>query len=407
MAMLWMAALAAVGLVLLVRPWWQRMDDTGVRRRSANVMAYRTRLEEIEAERGAGLLEPEAAEQMRAELDARLLGDIEGAAPASAAAAGKGSRALPVLIAVALPLFAGLWYYEGDSRQTQQLIASAGGGQGAAPEMALDTMVQGLAQRLEAEPGDAEGWAMLARTYGVLERYGEAAGAFARANALSRNPDWLVGEGEALAMARDRDLLGRPRQLFEDALTLDENHVRGLWYAGLAAAQAEDFRATQAYWLRLREQELPEQLREALDLRLAELGHANGESAPLATTPAPAASAGGPSLKLDVRLADALKDRLRPGLVLFVFAKAESGPPMPLAARRIEDARLPAQVLLDDSLAMTPQFKLSSFERWAVVARLSQSGSAQAQSGDLEGSLSAGLADAAAPLTLTIDRVVP
>jgi cytochrome c-type biogenesis protein CcmH len=113
------------------------------------------------------------------------------------------------------------------------------------------------------------------------------------------------------------------------------------------------------------------------------------------------------ALRLHVSLAPELAAKVPAGAVLFLFAKAESGPPMPLAVQRLPGQALPADLRLDDSMAMAPALRLSAFERYVVTARLSAGGGAQARSGDLEGSLHAARGDAGKPLELRIDHVVP
>ncbi len=111
---------------------------------------------------------------------------------------------------------------------------------------------------------------------------------------------------------------------------------------------------------------------------------------------------------LSVNLDPNLKDLVPPDATLFVFAKAKSGPPMPLAVYRGKASELPREVRLDDSMAMSPAAKLSQFDEWTVTARVSRAGQPQAVSGDLQGSLTAARADLGkSALVLTIDQVVP
>lgn len=392
-----MAALALLTLIVLVQPWW-RTDATRMQRRAANVASYRSRLAELDADASSGLLDSAAAESLKQELAARLLEDAQ---TPDAAPAVRTPRILIMLVLVLLPVFGAGWYGLAGSWRTQQIIETARADPEAAQQLAVQAMVQRLAHKLESNPDDAEGWAMLGRSSAVLQRHAEAAKAYAAANRLSgeQNPDWLIGEGEALAMQQQRNLLGRPRQLFEQALALDGENGRALWYAGLAALQAEDFKLAQRHWLALSRQELPPQLREVIEQRLAELSQLSGE--PL---PAPVAAL---SLDIEVTLAPQLRDRAAPGATLFVFAKAQNGPPMPLAVQRLPSAHLPLRVKLDDSMAMTPQLRLSQYDAWTLTARLTRGGTVQAESGDLQGQIELKRAEAGKPLRLVIDQVLP
>jgi cytochrome c-type biogenesis protein CcmH len=102
-----------------------------------------------------------------------------------------------------------------------------------------------------------------------------------------------------------------------------------------------------------------------------------------------------------------LAGKLAPGDVLFVYAKAASGPPMPLAIQRMDAGKLPVAVTLTDGMGMLPSMKLSQFPQVVVGARVSKSGNAMPQSGDLQ-VLSPPIAvTTTTPIRLTIDSVVP
>ena len=402
-----MILLALAAIALLTRPWWRKSADAQMQRRAANVVAYRTRIAELDNEVASGLLDAESAAALKQELGAHLVEDAQpqDIAPAQTPVA----RAPIVALLILLPAFAVTWYGLAGSWRTQELVAKSAANPEEAQRLAVEGMVQKLAARLEDKADDATGWAMLGRSHYMLRRYAEAAQAYARANQLSagQNPQWLVGEGESLTLSsEDRNLQGRPRELFEKALKLDPADGRALWYGGLAALQAEDYPTAQAHWAVLNQQpDLPQDLREVLNQRLAELSKLTGQPLPAAQPKKPA----GPelALQIEVSLAPALAAKAPPGATLFVFAKGHNGPPMPLAVQRLAGAQLPLTVRLDDSMAMVPSLRLSTFDRWTVTARLTRGGTVQAESGDLEGQIDVSRADAGKPLAVKIDRVVP
>ena len=406
-----MAALLIAVAALMTRPWWRGAIRFTLRRRGANIAAYRSRLAELETEREAGLVSAQDVEALQAELAARLLSEAQVEDPA--VQAGSGRRWLPALLtSVLLLAFAGGWYGLGGSWKAQQQLAT-----GAAESDQVAAMVQKLSERLQQQPDDPEGWAMLGRSYFVTQHFDDAAKAYGEANtrAAQPNAEWLAGQGEALAFARDRDLQGTPAQLFDRALAAAPDYGKALWYSGMAAAQAGDLVTAKLRWTKLMTQpDLPPQMREVLQAHLQELdgqGAAPGPAmASAATQSAPQSSApaaAGPPLDLHITLAPELAGKIPPGAVLFVFAKAEQGPPMPLAVQRLPGQKPPLEVKLDDSMAMAPSLKLSAFDRYIVTARLSGGGGAQSQSGDLEGSLHVGRDQAGKPLELRIDKVVP
>ncbi|MFP5358029.1 MAG: c-type cytochrome biogenesis protein CcmI [Gammaproteobacteria bacterium] len=397
-AYLMMGLLTLACVAWLLRPWWGRDGRHALDRRSANIAAYRARQQEIASDLAAGLLDEAAAAQMREEQAARLL-DEAGAAPAPIRVRDHRAAWLVLL----LPLFAVAGYLAQDSWQVQRKISIAASDPETGQRLALEAMAEGLTRSLRQQPDDAEGWVTLGRIQASLARFEAAATAYERANQLTglQNPDWLVAEGEALAMTRARDLSGRPQQRFEAALALVPDHPKALWYAGLAAAQARDLAAARDYWQRLAAQDVPPELRRILDQGLAEWGLA----APPAQNPAPAPV----RLDLHIELAPALRDAPLPpgGGVLMVFARAVSGPAAPLAVRRIEAPRLPLTLHLDDSHAMLPTLKLSGFPAYILTARLSATGTAEAQSGDLEGRIELQRDQSGERHLLRLDRRVP
>jgi cytochrome c-type biogenesis protein CcmH len=399
----------------LTRPLWRRQVDPGQRRRTANVAAYRQRLAEIQADADAGLLDTDTAASLRGELDARLLRDAEGEDPVVSAGTSSAGprRSGPLTIALVtlvLAIAIGGYWRSGTWNQQQRIAAGPGAAQvtsGEAGQPSVEEMVARLEKRLQEQPEDAQGWALLGRTYFVMQRFAEAAQAYGRANALTdqREPVLLVGEGESMALANDRDLRGRPRELFDAALAIAPGDGKALWYAGLAAAQAGEPDVARAHWEALSQQELPPELRTVLDERLLAVG-GKPVAAPAAADPV--ATTDGPVLKLAVSVSPALREQIPADATLYVFAKAAAGPPMPLAVYRGSARELPREVRLDDSMAMSPAAKLSQFERWTVTARVTRSGQPQAASGDLQGSLTVARGELGnSALELVIGEVVP
>ncbi|MCX7061224.1 MAG: c-type cytochrome biogenesis protein CcmI [Gammaproteobacteria bacterium] len=409
-----MAGLLLLAVLLATHPWWRARGGTRQNRRAANVAAYRLRVAEIEAETASGLIPPDEAAALRAELDARVLTDADGTEPELVAKTER-RPLLIMLVTLALTMFASGWYLWRGGWEMQQQIAA-----GAPPTPKLDpaiaAMVDKLAARLKTNPDDAEGWSMLGRSYMVTQQFGEAANALAEANKRAAAPraDWLADEGEAIAFASGEDVSGLAAERFEQALKLDPALPKALWYGGLSAVGAGEYATGRARWQQLMAQpELDEGMRTVLRERVAALDKALAERGlSAADVPAPSASTGAAAaavrLQVQVSLAPALADKIPSGAILFVFAKAASGPPMPLAVQRLPDARLPLAVTLDDSMAMAPGLKLSAFDQYVITARLTASGSVQAQPGDLEGRVDVSRDRAGGePVALTIDRILP
>lgn len=397
---------ALLAIAGVAAPWWWPAfaQRRSLRRRAANVAAYRTRLAELDAEVTGGVLAPEAVEAARAELGARLLQDVDALVePANLAS---GTR-LPVLVAaLALLAFGGAWYAAAGSWRTQALITLAKTDPEAARQAALNDSIARLRERVEDAPGEVESWVWLARSLRTRGSHKDAAEAFARANELRghQDPDLLVEEGEALAYTQERRMTGAPAERFSQALALAPGHPQALWLGGIAALQSGDHATAIARWELLRKQDLPDDMRSMIDHSLAQLRERAGIKAPV-----PVATAAVPALqlKIDVSIAPELARDVGAGDVLFVYAQDPAGPPMPLAVQRLGAARLPLRTTLDDSNSPMPTRKFSSVERWRIVARVSKTGSATPQPGDLEGAVEVGRANAKSAVRVIIDRKRP
>jgi cytochrome c-type biogenesis protein CcmH len=106
-----------------------------------------------------------------------------------------------------------------------------------------------LAKRLQSNPNDAQGWTMLARSYSSMEKYGEAAGAYAKATELTpKDADLLGRVCFATAMAGGRSLEGKPMELINRALKVDPENAKALQLAGSAAFEAKDYKKAIDYW---------------------------------------------------------------------------------------------------------------------------------------------------------------
>jgi cytochrome c-type biogenesis protein CcmH len=211
---------------------------------------------------------------------------------------------------------------------------------------------------------------------------------------LRENPNdaqLLADFADLLAMARGRSLRGEPEKLVLRALEIDPANLKALALAGTAAFDRGDYGVAAAYWQRM----LPLVPADSEDARA--IKENVGEALKLAS------NAG--KLRGKVEISPKLRERLQPEDTLFVFARAEKGPPMPLAAMKLRARDLPLDFSLDDSMAMAPGMALSKFPRVVVTARVSRSGQAVPQPGDLQGS-SRPAANDAQSVRVLIDTVV-
>lgn len=413
MTVFWLvvAMLLAGALLMLVPPLWRggRSAAEPVSTDAANLAVYRDQWREAEADLGEGLLAPERLAEAREDIQRRWLEEGDGGAAAAAVTTPRLSRAGAIALLVLLPLASVLTYLQlGDLRplQANEPPPVAGGGaQHSLTPGQIEARVAALAERLKASPGDAEGWVMLGRSYVVLGRYRDAAMAWGRAVDL-RAPDatLLADLADVVAMAQGKRLAGEPAALVQRALDADPRHVKALALAGSVAFEARDYPAARGYWERLLAV-VPAQSDVARSIQ-GSIAQAMKMEAALGSGAAPTTAAA--PLTGEVSLSPELAARVAAGDTLFVFARAAEGSPggsrMPLAILRQPVGAWPQRFVLSDALAMSPNHRLSSQTQVVVGARISRSGNATPQPGDLVGS-SAAVSSSAQGLRLVIDQV--
>ena len=389
------AALAALALALVLRPFFAKGGKGKISRKEANVAIYRDELRELGADLAAGTLAREDYDRARLELEARVLEDVASADPALA---GPARRASVWAVGIAVPLLAAAIYLT--TGDPAALLPAR-----QVPDAAqIEAMVGRLAAKLREHPEDVEGWKLLGRSYTVMGRFPEAVDAYARAaQGAPRDPQLLADFADALAMAHGQSLQGEPEQLVARALEIDPKNLKALALAGTAAYERKEYAKAADIWARMLPL-VPEgsEDAQAIGQNVNEARQLAGIGEP-ARKPEKAVVAAG--VRGTVRLSPAVKAQVKPDDVVFVFARAAEGPPMPLAVVRGKAADLPLQFSLDDSMAMAQGLKISAFPKVVVGARISKSGTATPQPGDLQGA-SAAVANDASGVTVTIDTVV-
>lgn len=369
----WIGAglLLLVALAFLLLPLLRRRgEQTEEDRTALNVALYQERLAEMQAQRAAGVLSEEQFEAGRAEAGRELIDDTEGDAPGRTRA--PLGRKVPMALALLLPLLGyGLYLYWGASDKVQ--LAREFQSQ----PRSLEEMVARLERTVEAQPDSAEGWYFLARGYMGMERPADSARALERAIELAgREPELLGLLAQARFFANDKQWNDELQTLADEALAGDPDEVTTLGLLGIAAFESGRFADAVRHWERLAASLPPgDPTREAIQSGI-DAARERGNLA--AESPATPAAAGERGVRVRVSLAPELADKVAPGDSVFIFARAESGPAMPLAVRRLTVAQLPAEVLLNDADAMMPQLKLSAYPKITLVARISRSGDATA-----------------------------
>ena len=373
------AAAAAVLLVLglLMRPFVWKAAGPQASRRELNAAIYREQLAKLEQDLVDGTLARQDHAQARAELQRRMLDESGG--PDHAVARLRAPRRTLAGILLVLPLAAAALYAViGNPAAMTGSHAAA-----SASQQDVARMVEGLWQKLEKEPGNLKGWALLARSYKVMGRPAEAEIAFERAgDYIDNDAQMLADYADVAAANANGRFAGKPAALIAKALKADPDNTMALWLHGTAALEANDYGKALGTWQRLMALLQPgsedaRMLQGAID----EVRARGGVSAK-AVGPTAIGVPGGASISGTVDLAASLKAKAGPDDTLMVIARP-AGSRMPLAVLRVRVSDFPLRFTLDDSLAMNPQAPLSAAGVVEVEARISKSGQAKPESGDL------------------------
>ncbi len=416
MIVFWLVAAVMItgALASVLPPLLGRRGAGAPSRAQINVILHNTRMVELDTDRALGTIGDEEYAPARADLERAAL-DALGSADGGTGQSPTVSPIAAVVIALLVPTVSfGLYLTLGTPQAITGLAQASTPAAGSAAsadaesqmQHSLTDMIAGLEARLETQPDDAEGWGMLGRSYAALDQLEAARSAFRRALKLrSDDGPLMIDYAQVLAGLNDGDLRGEATDVVHAALRLGPDNPKGLWLAGIAALQRGDFENSVETLERFRSStrlegeqarvvdEIIEQTRAAMGQRQAGVE--------------PAAAAAGAQLSVSVALAPEIADRTDPTDTVFVFARAAQGPRMPLAIVRKQVSDLPVKVTLDDSQAMTPQLKLSSFSEIVVGARISKSGNAMARPGDLQGFSAVLKMSDVASVDVAIDEVVP
>lgn len=370
--------------------------------RNQNLLAYRSRLTELEEEYQQGSIDEQNFHMLRDELAGAMLDDV-GEEPAAKDVRAEDLRmdhrrrstwAVIILAVVLIPAGVVLLYQEwgalGKVEQYQAMKAlqdSTGGDRMAQ----MDQLTSQLYERLEKEPENPDGWAMLGRSYMRMERYPEAARAFERlagvtADQNSKAVAWGLS-AQAWFFESQGALSEDVTRAMDKARELNPNEVNTLGLLGIHAFEQQDFEQAIKHWEKIIEvaPDHPQiaSIREGVSRAYERLGM----DVPANVRPEQPVSEGLSDRGVTVRveLDEAFVGDVAPDTTLFVYARTPDMRSAPLAVARLTVGQLPLDLRLDDRLAMAPQFRISGADEVVVAARISPSGAAKPQPGDYQG----------------------
>jgi cytochrome c-type biogenesis protein CcmH len=358
-------------LVLLLRPFIFPGKAPATSRRQMNAAIYREELDKLEAERTAGLMTSSDYEIAHAEMRQRLFQDTNEEDDQSRLGSTK-KTAIGLCLFIVL-LSSGLYFSLGDvyrvaQKNNEKPITQEG----------VEKMVSEFALKMEKEPDNLKGWAMLARSYRILGRNEDAAKAYARAgNYVDSDPQLLADYADVLASNANGSFAGKPLLLINQALKLDPNNLMALWLYGTASFSAGNYKAAVQSWEKLAAQ-LPPNTDEARAIE-GSIAEARSKGGLVAKTPV---AVTGKGISGQIELSNELKSKVKPGDVVMVIAR-QVGERMPVAVLKVPAGQFPMNFVLNDSLAMNPSAPLSKLAEASIEVRISKTGMAKPEAGDL------------------------
>lgn len=419
-----------------------RQDKTALlEREAANIAIYRDQLAELDNDLRNDILSKEQYDKSKQELHKRMLQDlaISSRNPAThSIVKGRGIITTAVVI-LAIPLTAiSLYMLLGDTRGLLPQSQLASVTQSHSQDMAgmppshteIKSVVDNLIARLKENPADIEGWVMLGRTYAIMGQFNEASATYAKLIEMIPDSAQLLSDyADVLAMTNNGSLVGKPAELINKALEIDPDYPKALALAGTIEFEQKNYEQAATFWEKLLRvipsdsqlaKSVSDSIAEAKSLATKGEERANpmqlaqnsnvGTDLP-AETKQQSLSDKSDSTKATnitgtVTLSPTLVDKVSQNDTLFVFARAKTGPKMPLAILRLTAKDLPATFSLDDNMAMTPTMKMSSFPEIVIGARITKSGQAVSASGDLEG-FSQPVKIGDKDVAIVIDQIIP
>lgn len=436
-----MILMLLIAIGILVYPLLKARQHSTLAYRDSNLSINDEKIQELDLDLQEGRIDQQYYKAAREELDRELLIDIPAESTETAAEhytnVAKRHPALALMISVFVPMLVLLLYLDlGMHNASDESFVASQQQQQTGDQPSIEEMTRKLEAKIEKEGGSVKDWTMLGRSHKYLGENEQAAKAFAVALEQDvDNAQLMLELAEVLALNNNREFTDDARVLVLKAQELEPDNPNTLWFAGVAEFQSGNHHKAIAHLIKL----LPltggdvEVMKSVISIiarsrqALVDAGEAMPElekmiglehmmaearvagKAASVESAAKQVSAEAPETRLEilVDVDDQVRQKFDANDVVFVYAKAKQGPRMPLAAKRLTLAELPATIVLDDSMAMVEGMNMSAFDELVISARVTKTGSAIAQSGDFIGQLDVTDKSADTKLNIVIDALVP
>ena len=380
------AIITILALGILVLPLLRTRNTVSYERQAQNIHYAKERLEELEAQLKNASISATDYEALKLEIESTLAHDIDianNSTDEQTDGPRRSNKLVIGLLSVFLPLSALGFYWVVGTPKALTLSAQV------QPESGeIESLISGVEERLAENPDDLDGWQLLSKTYLTLGRYSDAQRGYKRVLELGGESDRVYASlADATALASGGEITDEASSYVERALTINPNNRQALWLAGLGGAQGGNQVIAKQYWNRLIPllDDAPQQQQELRAIIRENFGdQAADKVASQSSSSQSSESSTQTGLTVKVSLAPEVANLASDNDFVFIFAKAEQGPPAPLAVKRLRVADLPTSITLTDADAMIPAMALSKFENVVVSARVSKSGQPIAQAGDLQ-----------------------
>lgn len=359
-------SLFAAGFILL--PLLLRQRETATDRDAINLVLFREKIAALDAD---PTIDGAARAQLEIEAKRDLLADNNAVLPGRLP--GQVRKRGLLVTALLVPVAAVFFYTDlglGLGAITDHELTRALRTADPSDQQAYRYLVQRLAYRAAERPDNTDLQFLLARTYTNLGEFDQAVPLYQKLTAQFPGdvnlPAYLA---EALFLADGRQVTARVQSAIDAALRLNPHDLTMMEISAIGAVGRGDREAALDWFRRALATGATGERANLIRMAMSQLGEQEEPR-------------GGRAILVSLSLADDI--RLPAGSVIFVFARAQSGPPAPLAVQRIRPGELPVTLRLDETMAMMPGMSLADFDPVQVIARVSETGEVVARPGDYE-----------------------
>jgi len=398
MTLLWIsiAGLVLIAVIVLCLPLITRQQVSAkIHDAQQNIAIFKDRLDELEQERQQGVMDDEAFELLKLELEKSLLVDVEGEELETLTTVEITQKHWVITASMAIFVMVtslGLYAYLGHSDDYALHLSMKQQGtlqqqQSTDKEqLSFEKVIALLEKKLQQEPEDIEKWFLLANSYAAIGNYQKAASAYQSAltQMPEKNAQYAKIKGsyaQMLFQAAGEKITPEVAKEVQAVLAIDPMEASALILAGINAFTTGDIPQALVFWEKAKTNAQEQVVTGFLEPVIQQAKLRLGMTEDVAKVEAVTRDNNQAHIAINLDIDPSLKAKLNGDQLVFVFARLQ-GSRMPLAAQKLQVKDLPTSVVLDDTKSPMPTSKLSSAEVVNITARVSQTGSVSPKKGD-------------------------